>query len=157
PEMQPLPSEPEYLSLTALKEAGKTVRDSPEASLIDLGDGVVCVEFHTKMNTFNTAMVAFLDQSREIAEREFAALVLGNQGRHWSAGYNIKLFLEAMANENWEDMDHQLLTLQTVFMRLKYSRIPVIAAPHGYTLGGGCECTLHCTRVVAASELWMGL
>jgi 3-hydroxyacyl-CoA dehydrogenase len=157
PDLQPLPEEPEYLSLSALKEAGKTIRDSAEASLIDLGDGVACVEFHTKMNTLNPALIAFLDQSREIAERDFRALVLGNQGKHWSAGYDLKLFLDAMAREDWKEIDRQLHDLQSVFLRLKYSKIPIVAAPHGYTLGGGCECTLHCTAVVAASELWMGL
>ncbi|HZT41966.1 MAG TPA: 3-hydroxyacyl-CoA dehydrogenase/enoyl-CoA hydratase family protein [Chthonomonadaceae bacterium] len=156
-DLQPMPAEPEYLSLTALKMEGKTVRESPEASLVDLGDGVACLEFRTKMNTFNPPLTAFVNTAREIAERNFAALVIGNQGPHFSAGFNLKVFLDAIAASDWKGIDTMLRDLQDAFMGLKYASVPVVAAPHGYTLGGGCECVLHCYAVQAAAELFLGL
>ncbi|HLV79036.1 MAG TPA: 3-hydroxyacyl-CoA dehydrogenase NAD-binding domain-containing protein, partial [Chthonomonadaceae bacterium] len=156
-DLQPVPAEPEYLSLAALKAEGKTVHSSPEGTLVDLGDGVACLEFHTKMNTFSPPLTAFVNTAREIAERDFAALVIGNQGAHFSAGFNLKVFLDAIAASDWGGIDAMLRALQDAFMGLKYARVPVVAAPHGYTLGGGCECVLHCREVQAAAELFLGL
>ena len=156
-ELQPMPIEPDYLSLAALKAEGKTVRDSAEASLVDLGDGVACLEFHTKMNTFTPAMAGFVDTARQIAEKEFAALVIGNQGPHFSAGFNLKLFLDAIDTADWNAIDVMIHDLQVAFLGLKYAQVPVVAAPHGYTLGAGCECVLHCGTAQAAAELFMGL
>lgn len=156
-ELQPMPQELEYLVLSDLKAAGKTVREIPEASLIDLGDGVACLEFHTKMNTFNPALSAFVHTAREIAERDFAALVIGNEATHFSAGYNLNLFLDAIASEDWNALDTMLHDVQFAFLGLKYASVPVVVAPHGYTLGAGCECSLHCHAIQAAPELVMGL
>src|SRR5581483_8002054 len=132
--LQPLPSEPEYICLADLKAAGKTILDSEVASLIDLGDGVACLEYHTKMNTFSPEMVAFVNRARERAEQDFAALVIGNQASHFSAGYNLNLFLEAIAAEDWNGIDAKLHEVQTAFLGLKYARVPVVAAVQGYTL-----------------------
>ncbi len=155
--LQPMPSEPEYICLADLKAAGKTILDSEVASLIDLGEDVACLEYHTKMNTFNPALVAFVHQARERAERDFAALVIGNQGPHFSAGYDLNLFLETMAAEDWGRLDALLHDVQYAFLGLKYAKMPVVAAVHGYTLGAGCEGALHCAALQAAPELYMGL
>ncbi len=154
---QPRQDAPEYLSLAALKEAGGTVWETPEATLIDMGDGAACLEFHVKMNVFSPALCACVNRARERAERDFAALVIGNQGPHFSAGYDVNLFLAAMAAEDWEGIDQRLREVQQVFSDLQHSIIPVLAAPHGYTLGAGCECVLHCASVHAAPELYIGL
>ena len=145
-----LTHDPEWLSLAALKEAGKTIMETPQASLVDLGDGVACLEFHTKMNTFSPALTAFVGQARERAERDFAALVIGNQGPHFSAGYDLNLFLAAMSAEDWAGIDQMLQEVQQAFLGLKYATIPIVAAPHGYTLGAGCEGALHCAAIHAA-------
>src|SRR5207244_782462 len=145
------------LCLADLKAAGRTVMDSPEASLIDLSDGAACLEFHTKMNTYDPALCAFAKAAQERAERDFAALVIGNQGPHFSAGYNLRLFLAAMETQDWNAIDRMLHDVQSLFMGWKYAPIPVIAAPHGYTLGAGCEGTLHAADVQASEELFMGL
>lgn len=152
------PSEPEYVSVSTIKaEPASVVMDSPEASLVDMGDGVCCLEFHTKMNTFGPELTAFVDKARERAEREFRALVIGNDAPHFSAGYNLNLFLGARAAGDWDAIDSMLRDCQYAFMGLKYAKVPVVAAPHGYTLGAGCECALHCHAVQAAPELSMGL
>ncbi len=153
----PMPQEEEWLRLADLKAAGKTIRDGEEATLVDLGDGVAGLEFHTKMNTFNPGLVAFLDMARDYAERNCAALVIGSQAANFSAGYNLNLFLEARAAGDWPRLDALLRDIQFVFLRLKYACVPVVAAPYGYTLGAGCECSLHCARLQAAPELVMGL
>jgi 3-hydroxyacyl-CoA dehydrogenase len=155
--MQALPEEREWLRLADLKAAGKTIHSAAEGSLIDLGDGVVCAEYHTKMNTFDPGLVRFLDDARELAERSFAALVIGSQAANFSAGYNLKLFLETMATEDWSRLDALLHDVQHAFLRLKYARVPVVGAPYGYTLGAGCEGSLHCAALQAAPELYMGL
>jgi 3-hydroxyacyl-CoA dehydrogenase len=155
--MAPLPEEPEWLRLADLKAAGKTVSASAEGALIDMGAGVLCVEFQTKLNTFNPGLVRLLDAARERAERDFAALVIGNQAASFSAGYDLKVFLERMAAQDWSGLDALLREIQHAFLRLKYAHVPVVAAPYGYTLGAGCECCLHCAALQAAPELTMGL
>jgi 3-hydroxyacyl-CoA dehydrogenase len=153
----PIPKEPEYLCLSERKQEGGTLLAEASASLIALDDDVVCLEFHTKMNTFEPALVRFIEQVCNLVEKEGWALVIGNQAPHFSAGYNLHLFLEAIEAKKWQALDAMLKELQFVFLRLKYASFPTVAAPHGYTLGAGCEGTLHCTHVQAARELAMGL
>jgi 3-hydroxyacyl-CoA dehydrogenase len=154
--LQPMPVEPETISLADLKAAGKTVLDMEAASLLDLGDGVVCLEFHTKMNTFRSELTACIHAARERAEQEFTALVLCGQGPHFSAGYDLNLLLAAIEAGDWNTLDAMLQDVQSIFMGLKYAQVPVVAAAQGYTLGAGCECALHCAAIQAARELYMG-
>jgi 3-hydroxyacyl-CoA dehydrogenase len=156
-EMLPIPSDPQYISLSDLKQAGRTIRETDVASLVDLGDGIVCLEFHTKMNTLSPPVSAFIDEARVVAERDFQALVIGNQAQHFSAGYDLSLFLDAMTAKKWGAIDKMLKGLQDAALGLKYAKVPVVSAPHGYTLGGGTELTLHCQAVQAVPELYMGL
>jgi 3-hydroxyacyl-CoA dehydrogenase len=155
--LQPKPDEPEYIDLADLKAQGRTVRQIEDGALVDLGDGVLLLEFLTKMGTLNPALCALIDEARETAARDFRALVVGHQGRNFSAGYNINLFIEGLRSGAWAIVPEEESDLQGAAMRLKYCSVPVVAAPFGYTLGGGCELALHCSALQAFAELQMGL
>lgn len=154
---RPFPIEPEYLSLDELKAEKGVVLGNATASLIDLGDQVFCFEYHTKMNTFEPDLVTCLESACDYIEKVGGALVLGNQANLFSAGYNLRLFLNAIEARNWHAIDKLLHAVQFAFLRLKYAPFPVVAAPHGYTLGAGCEANLHSAHVQAARDLAMGL
>ncbi len=153
----PLPQEPEYIDLAALKSDGQTILDSPVASLIDLDDGVWCLEFHSKMNTLEPALCEFIQVAIDRAKQDAIALVVGNQGPHFSAGYNLSRLVAHMESGNLTAIDAEMNACQQAFLALKYAPIPVVAAPHGFTLGGGCELALHCAAICASSELAIGL
>ena len=157
PDFVAIPIEPAYTTLAEHKAAGKTLFETADGALVDLGDGVVCLEFRTKMSTFSPGVCQVTDRAREIAERDYAAMVIGGDGPHFSAGYNLKMLLDAVIAEDWTVIDAMLRQVQDTFLALKYSRIPTVAAVRGYTLGAGCECALHCTAIQAGPELAMGL
>lgn len=152
-----LEEKPRLVVLSDLKKAGKVVVENTEASLIDLKDGVACLEFHTKMNAIGPGILQMVQESLEWVRKSFLGLVVGNQGEHFSAGANIALLLMAIQNEEWEDIDWMVRSFQHATMALKYFEKPVVAAPHGITVGGGCEFCLHCHRIRAAAETYMGL
>jgi 3-hydroxyacyl-CoA dehydrogenase len=153
----PWPEEPEYIVLAELKAAGWTVMDTPDASLVDLGDGVLCLEFHTKMNTFRPEICAFIRDALTRIEPGRNALVIGNQGPHFSAGYDLSRLVRFMEEGDLSSIDREMRACQDAFMAIKYAPVSVVAAPHGFTLGAGCECALHCSAIQAAPELQMGL
>jgi 3-hydroxyacyl-CoA dehydrogenase len=136
---------------------GTLVRKNAGASLIDLGDGVLCVEFHSKMNVIGGDTIEMLRAGISEAARGFAALVIGNDAPNFSAGANLMLVLLEAQNENWEDIDATIRAFQQANMALRYADVPVIAAPAGLTLGGGCEIAMHADRIQAAAETYMGL
>ena len=148
---------PRIIILPDLKKAKRVVRENAEASLIDIGDGVACLEFHTKMNAIGPGILQMVHEALEEVKKNFVGLVIGNQGEHFSAGANIALLLMAIQNEEWEDIDWMVRSFQGATMALKYFEKPVVAAPHGITVGGGCEFCLHCHRIRAAAETYMGL
>ena len=148
---------PRIIILPDLKKAKRVVRENAEASLIDIGDGVACLEFHTKMNAIGPGILQMVHEALEEVNKNFVGLVIGNQGEHFSAGANIALLLMAIQNEEWEDIDWMVRSFQGATMALKYFEKPVVAAPHGITVGGGCEFCLHCHRIRAAAETYMGL
>jgi 3-hydroxyacyl-CoA dehydrogenase len=153
----PTPSRPEFIVLKDVKKAGGVIKETPDATLIDLGDGVNCLEFHTKMNVLGPGISQMIEWSREETERNGAALVIGNQGEHFSAGFNIQLILMSVYEQDWDEMALMGRQLQEILLRLKRARIPAVAATHGYTLGGGCEVMLHCAAVQASAESYIGL
>lgn len=153
----PTPSTPHYIVLRDLKDTGAIIRQTPDATLIDLGDGVYCLEFHTKMNVLGPGIVEMIAWSWEEAERNGKALVIGNQGEHFSAGYNLQLLLMGIYEQEWDEMLASTRRFQEVALRLKRASVPVVAAVHGYTLGGGLEVALHCAAVQAAAESYIGL
>lgn len=151
------PAAPKAISLSLLHAAGRVVRHTDGASLLDLGDGVACLEWHVKMNVIGAEQIALLHESLEAVRRDFAGLVIGNQGAHFSAGANLKQFAAQIEAGRWDDMERTLREFQAATSTLRQFEKPVVAAVHGYTLGGGCEFALGCHHVVAAAETHMGL
>jgi 3-hydroxyacyl-CoA dehydrogenase len=152
-----LPAVPDLQILRTAKERSGVVKKNAGASLVDLGDGVLCVEFHSKMNIVGTDTIQMLQTGVREASRNFAALVIGNEAPNFSAGANLMLLLLEAQEENWEDIDATVRAFQQANMALRYAAVPVIVAPGGFTFGGGCEIALHADRVQAAAETYMGL
>lgn len=152
-----IPDRPGVTVLKSVKERSGVIKSNPGASLIDIGDGVACLEFHSKMNTIGGDTVSMMNFAIDEVEKNFEGLVVGNQGEHFSAGANIMMVLLAAQEEEWDDLNLMIHQLQRTIMRLRYSAKPVVVAPFGYAFGGGCEITLHGDRVRAAAETYIGL
>jgi len=152
---------PNIISLKALKGASKVISDIPSATLVDLGDGVACLEFHTKMNALNAEILDFMAYALDHVDANGAGLVIGNQAGGmpgaFSAGADLKGILGAVKEKRFDDIEKMVHDLQTVLQRAKYAPFPVVAAPFGLTLGGGCEVCLAVDRIVGHAELYMGL
>ena len=151
------PAAPDRQILRTAKERSGVVKKNAGASLVDLGEGVLCVEFHSKMNIVGTDTIQMLQAGVREASRNFAALVIGNEAPNFSAGANLMLLLLEAQEENWEEIDATVRAFQQANMALRYAAVPVIVAPGGLTFGGGCEIALHADRVQAAAETYMGL
>ena len=154
---QPVEIPAGILLLPSLKERKKEVRKNAGASLIDLGDGVACLEFHSKMNTIGPDTVEMVHHALRALDGQFDALVIGNQGTNFCVGANLLLLLMAIQEEEWDEVHRMVRGFQAANMALKYAPKPVVAAPFGLTLGGGVEMALHCARMRAAAETYMGL
>jgi 3-hydroxyacyl-CoA dehydrogenase len=124
---------------------------------VDLGDGVACLEFHSKMNTLAGDQLGMLKQSLEEVRKNFVGLVIGNQGQHFSAGANLLLFTTQIQNQDWDEIDLGVRTFQKATSTLRQFEKPVVAACHGYTLGGGCEMAMGCDHIMIAAETYLGL
>ncbi len=153
----PVQVAPKAISLPLLHQSSKVIRSNPGASLIDLGDGVACLEFHSRMNVIGAEQMAMWQQALEEVRKSFAGLIIGNQGEHFSAGANLKHVVAQIENKKWDDLDRGIRAYQQATSTLRQFEKPVIVACHGYTLGGGCEVTLGADRVVAAAETYLGL
>jgi 3-hydroxyacyl-CoA dehydrogenase len=151
------PAAPDLQLLKSSKDRNRIVKKNAGASLVDLGDGVLCVEFHSKMNAIGGDTIQMLHAGLKEASAHFAALVVGNEGEHFSAGANIMLLLLEAQEENWDEVDLMVRAFQGTTMALRYADVPVIVAPAGLALGGGCEIVLHADRVQAAAESYVGL
>ncbi len=153
---QDLEPRPGVVILKDLKEAGGKIKGNAGASLIDLGDGVLGVEFHSKMNAIGEDQIGMLLAGlKELAN--FEAMVVANQGENFSVGANLVLVLMAAQAGEWDELEMGIRRFQQANMALKYAPKPVVAAPFGLTLGGGAEISLHSSRVHASAELYMGL
>lgn len=139
------------------KAAGKVIKKNPGASLIDIGDGVACVEFHTKMNALDDDIVTMVIEGLDRTERDFDGLVIGNEADNFSAGANLFMVVMAAQNGMWDQLEVALKRGQETYMRMRYFPKPVVVAPAGLALGGGAEMPMHASRVVAAAELYTGL
>jgi 3-hydroxyacyl-CoA dehydrogenase len=148
---------PKAINLPRLHKANNVVRSNPGASLVDLGDGVACLEFHVKMNVIGGDQLGMLRESLEEVRRNFAGLVIGNQGQHFSAGANLLLLTTQIQNQDWDEIDLMIRTFQKATSTLRQFEKPVVAACHGYTLGGGTELSMGCDHIVIAAETYMGL
>ena len=151
------PAGPELLLLKSAHDRSRVVKKNAGASLVDLGDGVLCVEFHSKMNAIGGDTIQMLHAGLKEAAANFRALVVGNEGEHFSAGANIMLLLLEAQEENWDEVDLMVRAFQGATTALRYADVPVIVATAGLALGGGCEIVLHGDRVQAAAESYIGL
>lgn len=151
------PAVPGHVFLAARKSSGGLVERNRGASLVDLGDGIACLEFHTKMNTVDPDLVAMLVTACDVVERDFEGLVLANEAENFSAGANLLMVVMAANQKKWGDLERMVSDFQGVVQRLKYLPRPVVAAPHGLTLGGGCEMALAADRMVVDKETYLGL
>ncbi len=145
------------LLLTEKGTANRKIRENAGATLWDIGDGVACLEFHTKMNAIGGDIISMIDETIEKVENEMRGLVIANHATNFSAGANLMLLLFEIEDENWDEIDFAIRQFQTAFLKLKYAGVPVVAAPAGMALGGGCEICLAADRIVAHAETYMGL
>ena len=148
---------PEIILLPALRERERVVARNAGASIIDLGDGVTCLEFHSKSNTIGPDIVQMTRTSLELCAERFDALVIGNQGKHFCVGANLMALLFEAQDENWDEIDLMVRAFQDASMAINTFEKPVVAAPFAMTLGGGCEICLHTAKIRAAAETYIGL
>jgi 3-hydroxyacyl-CoA dehydrogenase len=152
------PQDPKQIRLDSLSsEPTRLVKKNLGASLIDLGDGVLCVEFHSKLNTIDNDLIAMLAEAPSIAEKSFQAIVIGNSGEHFCAGANLMLIAMAAQQKAWAQIEQVVSSLQSSLQRLRYAKVPVVAAPFQYTLGGGAEVAMAADACQAHAETYMGL
>ncbi len=156
-EFEVVPGTESFIQLDNLR-SNDAVYSNKEATLHDIGDGVLCLEFHSKMNALGSGSLAAINKSIEIAEQQgWKGLVIGNDAPNFSAGANLAMMLMLAIEQEFDELNVAINYFQKTVMRLKYSSVPVVIAPHGMTLGGGCEMTLHADSAVAAAETYIGL
>ncbi len=153
-----IPGTEDLLSLATLRETN-TVWSNSDVSIIDLGDGILNVEFHSKMNTIGGEVLAGINKAIDMAETDekYKGVVISNEGENFSVGANVGLIFMMAVEQEYEELDFAIQAFQNTMMRARYSNIPVVVAPHGMTLGGGCELCLHADKVVANAETYIGL
>ena len=147
-------------NIVSLKNLDKNylVWGNKEASILDIGDGIINVSFHSKMNTIGSEILQALNHAIDLAETgKYKGVVIANEGANFSAGANVGILFMLAAEQEYEELEMAVREFQNTTMRLRYSSIPVVAAPHGMTLGGGCEICLHADKVIAHAETYMGL
>ncbi|HON58513.1 MAG TPA: 3-hydroxyacyl-CoA dehydrogenase NAD-binding domain-containing protein [Smithella sp.] len=153
-----LEENPKIIFLPSLKERKKVVKENVAATLVDIGDGVVCLEFHTKMNAIDADMIQMISDSCDIVNKDFAGMVVANHDqRMFSAGANIFAVLIAIQQGQWDELEKMVAALQNANMKMKYLPKPVVTAPAGMALGGGCEISMHGDYCLANGETYMGL
>jgi 3-hydroxyacyl-CoA dehydrogenase len=151
-----VPGQDAFIILDNIRESN-TIWSNSDASIIDLGDGILNLEFHSKMNTIGGGVLAGINKAIDLAEKEYRGLVIGNQGANFTVGANIGMIFMMAVEQEYDELNMAIKYFQDTMMRVRYSSIPVIVAPHGMTLGGGCEMSMHADRVVAAAETYIGL
>lgn len=153
---KPIPGAESFLLLDNIR-VNKTVWKNSGTSVTDIGDGILNLEFHTKMNTIGGEIIEGLNKAIELAEKDFRGLVVSNEGDNFSAGANLALIFSMAIEQEWEEIDRAVRVFQNANMRVRYSSIPVVLAPHNMTLGGACEMSMHSDKVQAHAETYMGL
>ncbi len=151
-----LPGSNSFIVLDNLRSKNTLYKNSG-ASIIDLGDGILNVEFHSKMNTIGGDTLTAINKAIDMAEKDYRGLVIGNDGANFSAGANVGMIFMMAVEQEWDELNMAVRMFQNTAMRIRYSSIPVVVAPHNLTLGGGCEFSLHADHVQLNAETYMGL
>ena len=151
-----VPGTDDFIILDNIRDS-KTIWKNSGTSIIDLGDGILNLEIHTKMNTIGGEVIQGINKALDLAEKDYRGLVIGNDGANFSAGANIGMIFMAAVEQDWDEINIAIRMFQNAMMRVRYSSIPVVAAAHNLTLGGGCELCLHADHVQANAETYMGL
>ncbi|EGV44059.1 3-hydroxyacyl-CoA dehydrogenase/enoyl-CoA hydratase family protein [Bizionia argentinensis JUB59] len=151
-----IPGQNAFIILENIRKSNEVFKNSGVV-IEDLGDGILNCEFQSKMNTIGGDVLAGINKAIDLAEKDFAGLVVGNQGPNFSVGANIGMIFMMAAEQEYDELNAAIKYFQDTMMRMRYSSIPTISAPHGMSLGGGCELSLHADKVVAAAETYMGL
>ena len=151
-----IPGTENFISLENIRST-RTVWKNAGVTLTDLGDGILNCEFHTKMNTIGGEVLSGINKAIDIAEKEYRGLVISNEGANFSAGANVGMIFMLAVEQEWDELNMAVRMFQNTTMRIRYSSIPVVVAPHNLTLGGGCEICLHADAVVAHAETYIGL
>lgn len=151
-----IPGTEKLVSLNALRDDNKVWGNS-DCTVVHIGDGILNLEFHTKMNTIGGGVLQGINKAIELAEQDYKGLVISNTGQNFSAGANVGMIFMMAADQDFDELNFAVKAFQDTTMRIRYSNIPVVVAPHNMALGGGCEISLHADKVVAHAELYMGL
>lgn len=151
-----IPGQDAFIILDNIRK-NKTLWSNSGSAIEDLGDGIINFEIRSKMNSLGGEILDGLNRAIDLAEKEYDGLVIGNQAANFSVGANLAMILMMAVDQDWDDLNMAINYFQQSMMRVRYSSIPVVVAPHGMTLGGGCEMTMHADRVVAAAETYIGL
>ncbi|WP_339917733.1 3-hydroxyacyl-CoA dehydrogenase/enoyl-CoA hydratase family protein [Yeosuana marina] len=151
-----VPGQDAFIILDNIRKSNEVFKNSGVV-IEDLGDGILNCEFQSKMNTIGGDVLAGLNKAIDLAEKDFAGLVIGNQAANFSVGANIGMIFMMAAEQEYDELNMAIKYFQDTMMRMRYSSIPTISAPHGMALGGGCELSMHADKVVAAAETYIGL
>ncbi|MBS1571817.1 MAG: enoyl-CoA hydratase/isomerase family protein, partial [Bacteroidetes bacterium] len=151
-----IPGKESFIILDNIRK-NKTLWSNSGAAIQDLGDGIINFEIRSKMNSLGGEVLDGLNRAIDLAEKEYDGLVIANQGANFSVGANLAMIMMMAVDQDWDDLNMAIAYFQNTMMRVRYSAIPTVVAPHGMTLGGGCEMALHADRVVAAAETYIGL
>lgn len=155
-EYQIVPGTEDLVLLDALRKEN-TVWKNSDVTLVDIGDGILNLEFHTKMNTIGAGVIEGVNKAIDIVESDHKGLVISNTGQNFSAGANVAMIFMMAIEQDYDELNFAVKAFQDTMMRIRYSNVPVIVAPHNMALGGGCEMSMHADKVVAHAELYMGL
>ena len=150
------PGQDSFIILDNIRKTNEVWKNSG-AVIQDIGDGILNLEFQSKMNTIGADVLTAINKAIDLAETNHQGLVIGNQGANFSVGANIGMIFMMAVEQEYDELNYAIKYFQDTMMRMRYSSIPTIAAPHGMALGGGCEISLHADKVVAAAETYMGL
>ena len=151
-----IPGTENLVILDALRSENK-MWGNADTTIVNLGDGILNIEFHTKMNTIGGGVIEGINKAIDLAEKEYKGLIISNTGQNFSAGANVGMIFMMAIEQDYDELNFAVKAFQDTMMRVRYSNVPVIVAPHNMALGGGCEMSIHADKVVAHAELYMGL
>jgi len=152
-----IPGVENFILLDTLKASNKKLWGNAGSTIYDLGDDVIGLEFHTKMNSMGAEVIEGINTAISMAEKSYKGLVIGNEGGNFSAGANLAMLFMFAGDQEYDEINLMIAQFQNTMMRARFSSVPVVVAPHNMALGGGCELSLHADAIQAHAELYMGL